>query len=103
MDTLYVNNDHVVEIQALRDDDGKLISGATAEATLYYADGTTEVPGVNWPLTLAYTGSRGTYRGELPSTVEVTDGSRYRLKLTASYVGKRFEVVRTVRAEERYA
>lgn len=102
MDVLYVNNDHVVEIQGLRDVDGKLVPAATAEATLYESDGVTEVGGVSWPLTLTYTGNRGTYQGELSSLLEVTAGRRYEMKLTAVYVGKRFEVRRTVRAEERY-
>lgn len=103
MDILYVNNDHVIEIQGLRDADGTLIAGASASATLYEADGQTEVTGVTWPLALVYTGSRGVYRAELPAAVGVVDGRRYRLKLSAVYVGKTFEVTRTVRAEERYA
>lgn len=103
MDILYVNNDHVIEIQGLRDADGTLIAGATASATLYEADGQTEVAGVTWPLPMTYTGAKGVYRAELPAAVAVVDGRRYRLKLTAEYVGKQFEVTRTVRAEERYA
>lgn len=101
MDRLYVNNDHVVEIQGLRDADGKLIAGASASATLYEADGVTEVAGITWPLALAYTGSRGVYRGELGAAVNVVAGRRYKLKLNAIYVGKTFEVVRTVVADIR--
>ena len=102
MDTLYVDNDHVVEIQGLRDQAGALVSGAVAQATLYQADGVTEVPGVAWPLALTYTGTRGIYRGELGNAVEVVDGNRYEMKLSAEYVGKRFDVTRTVKAKTRY-
>lgn len=102
MDVLYVNNDHVIEIQGLRDDSGNIVAGATAEATLYESDGVTEVPNQVWPLELIYTGSKGTYRGELSSAVGVSDAGRYKLKLTAEYVGKRFEVWRIVRVKTRY-
>lgn len=101
MDTLFVNNDHVIEIQALREADGTLVPSAVVEATLYLTDGVTPVPGVSWPLTLTYTGAKGTYRGELGAGVGVTAGSRYTMKLTAVYAGKQLAVTRTVRAEER--
>lgn len=102
MDILYVNNDHVVEIQGLRDVDGKLITGAVAGATLYEADGVTEVTGQVWPLVLTYTGARGVYRGELGPEVDIVSGGRYKMKLEAEYVGKTFEVIRTVKARTRY-
>jgi len=102
MDVLYVNNDHVVELQGLRDDAGSLLSGATAEATLYESDGTTEVTGVTWPLALVYAGSRGIYRAVLSEAVDVVDGRRYELKITATYAGRRLEVRRHVRIETRY-
>jgi len=101
MDTLYVNNDHRVELQGLRDSEGVLLSGAAAEATLYAADGTTEVLGQVWPLEMVYTGSRGTYRAVLSSVLAIVDGGRYKMKLKASYIGKTYEVWRTVKAEVR--
>lgn len=102
MDVLYVSNDHVIEIQSLRDVDGKAISGAAAQATLYEADGVTPVAGQTWPLPLTYTGARGTYRGELGSGVSVVAGKRYKLVLEAVYVGKMFEATRIVKARVRY-
>lgn len=103
MDVLYVNNDHVVEIQGLRDADGKALSAADVEATLYESDGETEVTGVAWPLPLLYQGPPGVYQGELTNAVAVVPGRRYVLKLSAVYVGKRFEATRHVRAEVRYS
>lgn len=101
MDVLYVGNDHVVEVQGLRDADGKTIPSAAVEVTLYESDGATEVTGVTWPLVLTYEGSRGNYSGELSSSVGVTAGRRYTLKLTATYVSKTYEVFRTVKARLR--
>jgi hypothetical protein len=101
MDILYVNNDHLIELQGLRDSDGKLLSGAAAEATLYEADGVTEVGGQVWPLVLVYTGSLGTYRAALSAAVDLVGNGRYKLKIKASYVGKVYEVVRTVNARVR--
>ena len=101
MDILYVNNDHLIELQGLRDSDGKLLSGAAAEATLYEADGVTEVGGQSWPLVLAYTGSLGTYRAALSAAVELVGNGRYKMKIKASYVGKVYEAVRTVNARVR--
>lgn len=103
MDILYVNNDMIVEVQGLRDAAGALIAGATVEATLYESDGVTEVPGVLWPLPLVYTGSNGVYRAELPASVAVQNGRRYKMTISAVSVGKSLEVVRTVKAETRYA
>lgn len=103
MDVLYVNNDHVVEIQGLRDAAGKLISDATAEATLYEADGITEVTGVTWPLALTPTSRAGVYQGNLTASVGVENRKRYELKLSAVSVGKRLEVTRTVKVETRYS
>jgi len=102
MDILYVNNDHIVEIQGLRDAEGRLVAGATAEATLYENDGETPVPGVSWPLSLTYTGDRGIYRGDLPPTLDVAAGKRYELLIRAEYAGRRYEVRRTVNVKERY-
>lgn len=102
MDLLYVGNDNIVEIQGLRDADGKLITGAAAVVTLYEDDGVTEVSGAAWPLAMAYTGTRGVYRAELPATLALVSKKRYRMKLEATYVGKVFSVTRDVRAEERF-
>lgn len=102
MDTLYLNNDHVIEIKGLQDAEGTFVSDAVVEATLYENDGETEVGGVSWPVTLGYQGTRGDYWGELSDSVGVVNRGRYKLKITAQSVGKRFEVTRTVVAEVRY-
>lgn len=102
MDTLFLNNDHIVELKGLQDANGDFVGGATVLATLYQSDGVTEVLGVSWPLVLNYQGARGTYRGELPASVAVEDKGRYKLKLEATSIGKRYEVIRAVVAEVRY-
>lgn len=103
MDVLYLNNDHLVSIHSLRDAQGNAVAGATATATLYEADGTTEVQGVSWPITLVYQGHCGDYQGEVPASVTLVPGRRYKMKITAISVGKQFEVLRTVVAKIRNA
>jgi len=101
MDTLYVNNDHVLQLRGLRDAGGALITGAAAEATLYEADGTTEVAGITWPLSLTSTASPGAYEAPLSSAVSLEPCGRYKLKLRATYIGQVYEATRTVTAEIR--
>lgn len=103
MDTLYVNNDHVVEVRGLKDSSGSYIAGAVVQATLYENATSTEVAGVTWPVSLVYQGAMGRYVGELSRDVEVVEGGRYQLKVTAESVGKRFEVTRTVKVKRRYS
>lgn len=102
MDTLYLNNDHIIELDGLQDVNGDFVAGATVKATLYESDGVTEVGGVTWPLTLSYQGTRGNYAAELPASVAVVDKGRYKLNLSATSIGKRFEVTRIVVADMRY-
>lgn len=103
MDTLFLNNDHIIELDGLQDANGSFVAGASVQATLYESDGVTEVTGVAWPLTLTYQGQRGRYAGELPAAVGIVDKGRYKLKLEAVSIGKRYEVTRNVVAEVRYA
>lgn len=103
MDTLYVDNDHMVEVRGLRDASGKLLSAANVQTTLYEADGVTEVGGQVWPLTLSPDPeSAGRYRAALPPSLEVVDGQRCKLRISAEFGGKAYSVVRTVNVEERY-
>lgn len=103
MDVLLIGNDQTLELKGLRDANGAFIAGATADAVLYESDGVTEVSGASWPLTLSYIGKRGTYRAQLPTSLNVVNDRRYELKLTAVYAGKKFEVRRHVQAEDRYS
>jgi hypothetical protein len=103
MDVLYVDNDHVVEITRLRDADGSLIIGATVQAVLYENGSAVEVPGVTWPLSLVYDADSQKYIGELPNALGVVNNGRYQMKLSAEYVGKRYEIVRPVKAKRRYS
>lgn len=96
MDTLYVGNDHILEIKELRDADGQPVVGANVTATLLEADGVTEVTGVAWPLTLPYVGQVGRYRAVLEPTVDVEAGGRYVLRVRAEYAGAVYTVDRTV-------
>lgn len=103
MDTLYINNDHIVEVRGLKDASGSYVAGAVVQATLYENGTQTEVAGVTWPVSLAYQGTVGRYVGELSRDVAVVEGGRYQLKVTAESVGKRFEATRTVKVKRRYS
>lgn len=80
--TLYVGNDHRVEVTGLKDDDGNVITGATVTATVYESDGTTEVSGVTWPITLSDEGS-GTYGGTLSTDADIKENTRYIVNIKA--------------------
>jgi hypothetical protein len=103
VDTLFLNNDHVVELSGLKDVDGSFIADAIVQATLYENATDTEVAGVSWPITLQYQGSAGRYLGELSRDIDVVEGGRYQLKLTAESVGKQYEATRTVKVTRRYS
>lgn len=103
MDTLYLNNDHIIELKELRDSDGSFVVGANVQATLLENGTQTAVAGVAWPVTLTYQGSAGSYSADLPRAVAVEEGGRYQLKLTASAVGKQYEITRNVKVSRRYS
>lgn len=100
MAELLVGNDHVVVLKELRDDNGNFISGATVEATLFLADGVTAATGASWPVSLPYTGTKGTYSQAIPTGVVLQDNKRYVLKVTATYVGRKFEQELVLRASK---
>lgn len=80
--TLYVGNDHRIEITDLKDDDDNVITGATVTATVFESDGTTEVSGVSWPITLSDEGS-GTYGATLSADVNIKENTRYIVNIKA--------------------
>ena len=80
---VYTATDHRVRIPDLTDQDGTSVTGATVEMTLYESDGTTEVSGVTWPVTLSDDGG-GEYSGVLPDTVNTQENTRYELRLVAT-------------------
>jgi hypothetical protein len=101
MSSLYVNNDHHVELRKLREASGAFVAGATVVATMYESDGVTEVLGVTWPLALSYTGARGTYKTDLPASATFEGGKRYVLRVTATYAGRQYQEELVLRANKR--
>lgn len=103
MDTLYLNNDHIIELNELRDSDGSFVVDANVQATLFENGTNTPVSGVAWPVTLTYQGKAGSYSADLSRAAAVQEGGRYQLKLSAESVGKQYEVVRNVKVSRRYS
>jgi len=86
METLYIGNDHVVEIASLQDQDGNAITSGTVEATLYEASVVngalvkgSAVSGGS--LTLSHEGG-GVWSGILDSAAAITHGGTYLLTVT---------------------
>lgn len=90
MDRIYLDNDMVLELAALKDESGTAVTSATVEATLYERDKSTEIGGETWPITLTHQ-SDGTYRGDLTRAIEVTEGQVVWAKVTGTYNGKQYE------------
>ncbi len=75
---LLYGNDNLLEVRGLRDEvAGSYLNSATVSVTVIDATGA-NVGGASWPMALAYvTGSNGNYRGTLPYTLGIAEGSRY--------------------------
>lgn len=68
----------------LVDIEGDFINTATVTVTLYEADGTTEVVGETWPLSMSYVAaSDGVYRGTLQDGLTLLDGAIYKADVIA--------------------
>jgi hypothetical protein len=100
MEAIYLGNDHLITVTALRDSDGVLVTGGTVQATLLESDGATEVTGLAWPITLSEVGA-GTYKTIMDKAVVLLRGSRYLLRVVAAEgtVDARWDI--TVQARHR--
>lgn len=69
---VYHENDNILEVANVKNAvTGAYINNANVQVTVYQTDGTTELTGVTWPLTVIYvSGSNGTYRITLPDTMD---------------------------------
>jgi hypothetical protein len=90
MEILTIDSTNVIELTGLRSRvTGRYLQVATCDGDLFAADGTTPISGAqNVTLTLVEsvsgpTSSRTMYRGRIPHTVTLTDGTSYVLKVTA--------------------
>ena len=77
---LYINTDQILAVENLKDENGNTVTGATVEATVYESDGTTEVSGMTFPVSLSDNGS-GNYSAVLEDTMELTLGKIYVVKV----------------------
>lgn len=85
----YLDSDQLVTIDGLADPvTGTYVNTATITVTMYQADGTTQVTGQSWPLTLSYvSSSNGNYRGMLEDTRVLEEGKIYWLDVEADAGG----------------
>ena len=82
---LYVGNTMEIYLRgnnALKDQDGNAITGATVEVTIEDRTGS-EISGMTWPLVLTDDGS-GEYSGELDYDLALEADTKYRVLVTAS-------------------
>lgn len=85
---LLVGTDQNLTVTGLKQPDGTFLNSATVEATIYEADGVTEVTGQSWPLTLSYqAASDGEYKGVINDTLNVVVGNYYYILVTATQSG----------------
>ena len=87
---LYLDNDNTLTLRGLQDIDGReadpetYLNGATVTVTLYEADGTTEVAGETWPLTMTNVPlSDGDYRAILSDAITLAEGREYIARVNA--------------------
>lgn len=79
-----IGSDQLLKVTGLIDPiTSTYVNAATITATMYEADGTTEVAGQSWPLTLGYvSGSDGDYRGILDDSRVLVEGRIYWIDVT---------------------
>lgn len=83
---LYVDTDNNVSLTGLNNDDGSYVNNATVRATVYEANGSTEVSGQSWPVTLNYqSGTDGNYSGVIDDAASLVDGAYYWVEITAEH------------------
>lgn len=85
----YIGSDQLLTVSGLKDPvTNAFVNTATVRATMYHADGTTQVVGQPWPLVLSYApASSGNYAGILEDGRELVDGRTYWIELTADAGG----------------
>ena len=83
--TLYVGNDTILELAALRNElTGEYLNDATVLVTLKTAAGS-DVVGEAWPKAVSYVeGSNGLYRVAMGAALELVHGDRYSAEITAT-------------------
>ena len=96
---LYVGSDNRIELTGLRDpDDDSYVNDATVTALLKDDTDTTTVTSSS--ITLDYVAaSNGNYRGSIPSTVTLVDGTSYYVRITASSSGRDVLIRKLCKAE----
>lgn len=78
---IYLDNDHVVKLDGLKDKDGVAVTSATVECRILDSD-KQEVSGITWPLALSHV-SDGNYEVVLDKAVDLTLNSLHFLEVTA--------------------
>lgn len=87
MINLYAGNNTIeVELVGLKDASaGTYINDATVTVTMYGEDGSTEVTGETWPVTMSYVASsNGNYLGVVSADSNILVGVKYQIKISAT-------------------
>lgn len=88
-DQLIVGASNLVRLEDLRDlETGAIVTTATVLATMFAADGVTELTGQAWPLALLHdAGTPGTYRASAAAGLDIVHGDRVKVRTVATDVG----------------
>lgn len=83
------NNSLQAEITGLQlKADQSFVNDATVNVTIYEEDGTTQVTGVSWPISMDYVAaSDGIYRGIISHTSNIVNRSKYKVVVSATDTG----------------
>ncbi len=108
VELLYIDNHNLLRVDKVKDkrSGGGFLNSATVTATLYESDGSTEVTGQTWPVTLGYVAaSDGRYEGLIDDVVVIVDGTRYLadIRIVDSGTGLKAKILYKVTARPRTA
>jgi hypothetical protein len=100
--TLYLQNDHVLQLDRLRDADGVYVNNATVQCISIKNASGVDVSGITFPLALAYVAaSNGKYRATLQDTASFVAGHQYKAIVTVDGGGLQARFTIDIKAQVR--
>lgn len=103
MTDIYIENDNYIQLDALQDSGtNEYVNDATVSITTILDALGVEVTGTTYPITMSYvSASSGRYIALLPSTLDLSNGGRYRAIIDVSGGGLVGQFVKNITARTR--
>ncbi len=82
---IFINNDTLFKLSGLKDGaaGGSFLNAGTVSVTIYDDQGV-QVPGISWPVTMAFVASsNGDYEGAVDKAIQLVAGQQYVARITA--------------------